>query len=166
MPDLKHLYLIRKSGEVIPYHNCTAAPDVADLTIQSGEWRNEFKLEDLQTDLVVKVDNGAGQYVPSTISPIRGGYTLDEAAALTVEAGYSGGLMNKVGALAADLKICAPDSVLGKDLRQTALSVTHWKFTVQFGAGTMVLHATIQEGDAIAPAPPIGYTDENAPVIA
>jgi hypothetical protein len=161
-----HLYLIRANGAVIPFYNCSAAPTVVDLTIQSGDYRNEFQLDALQSDLAVLIDNGEGTNVLHNISPLKGGYRLKKDTNFTAAYGSSGNTNTRQLVEMSDLEPLMPDSMQGADLRQSPLQVTHWKFTVKFGSTTMEIPAQIVEGDAIAPAPPLGMTDDDAPEVA
>jgi hypothetical protein len=166
MSAILNLYLTRKNGKTFPFYKCTALSR-GEKDEMSGEWRNIFKLEDLQTDLsIMYVQPGGSTQKPQTISPIRGGYRLKAGTTFHVNPATDFHTPDhKLVVTGDDLEVCAPDDVLGKELRQSPLSRTHWLFTVLCpdGVSTMVIPAEVLRGDVISPAPPLGYADKNAP---
>lgn len=165
-----HLYLIHANGQWDPYYHCTEAPTLDGKPLWSGDWRNEFQLPDLQqTDLAIDyTPQGGTIQKPSVISPIMGGYTLDEATTFSVNTSTDFHQTNKdkLSVPVNKLKVCAPDSVLGKDLRQTELQGNFWTFKVLCeDASEMELLAHFTDGDRVCTAPPDGELDENAPEV-
>lgn len=165
---LLNLYLTRANGEVIPYYLCSAVT-LDNKPLWSGDWRNEFSLPDLrQTDLAVPYElDGAGLVKAHVLSPMLGGYGLKEGTVFTENnaAGFHPTGADKLAVATTDLQWVAPDSVLGKDLRQTELKGNFWIFTVKAGEATMDLPAEFVEGDSVSPGPPLGNEDDNAPAL-
>jgi hypothetical protein len=156
-----HLYLTRANGRVFPYYNCTTAPTLAAKDRMSGDFRNIFKVDDLQTDLKISNYTGGG-VTPAhiTVSPQRGGYTLKPDTVIGKDT-----TSQILTVLDTDLQVLLSDEMAGVDLRQSTLQITHWVFTIALSSGTMEIPVEVMEGDTISPAPPIGYRDANAPAL-